>query len=156
MKARRLSLTLRKPSGSISLCRENSMPLVSRCARASQSSSTSLGERKVPVVSSTCDSTMKNPDISCVSDGRADSGKGVGKIKSDWACGSGSEKAGGIFGMYTCLSVSLVRLLQLAKRVQCRVYMYTLEKWFEIYMELVIVKNIDWPVELERGAFRCR
>lgn len=45
--------------------------------------------------------------------------------------------------MYTCLSVSLVRLLQLAKRVQCRVYMYTLEKWFEIYMELVIVKNID-------------
>lgn len=87
MKDSRLSLTLKKTSGFVSFSRAASMAAVRRAARASQSSSTSRAERKFPVVSKTWDSTIKKPEISCVSEGSDASGNGVGRIRSDCAYG---------------------------------------------------------------------
>lgn len=53
--------------------------------RASHSSSTSRSDRKSVVVSSTCFSTIKKPEISCVSEGRDDNGRGLGRMRSDCA-----------------------------------------------------------------------
>lgn len=85
MKDSKLSLTFKKTSGSVSVRSASSMAVVRRVTSASHSSSTSRGERKVPVVSSTCDSTIKKPEISCVSEAIEARGRGVGSIRSDWA-----------------------------------------------------------------------
>lgn len=85
MKLRRHSLTVKKASGSASVRRADSMDVVRRETRASHSSSTSLVDRNVPVVSRTCDSMIKKPEISCVSDGSEASGRDVGRMRSDCA-----------------------------------------------------------------------
>ena len=85
MKVNRLSLTFRKDSGSATGCKASWMAVVRRVTRASHSSSTSRSDRKFPVVSSTWDSTMKKPEISCVRDWSETRGRGVGRIRSDCA-----------------------------------------------------------------------
>ena len=83
---RRFSLTFKKLSASISVRREFSIDVVSVTATPSHSSSTSREDRNAPVVSSTWDSTMKKPEISWVRVGRDVSGRGVGRMRPDWAC----------------------------------------------------------------------
>lgn len=84
-KAKISSLTCRNISGSSSNSRALLTPDVKCETTTSQSSSTSLQDRKVPVVSKTRDSTRKKPSISWVNASREDNGRGVGRIRSDWA-----------------------------------------------------------------------
>ena len=79
------SLTCKNISGSFSNSRALLTPDVKCETTTSQSSSTSLQDRKVPVVSKTRDSTRKKPSISWVNASREDNGRGVGRIRSDWA-----------------------------------------------------------------------
>ena len=79
------SLTRKNISGSFSNSRALSTPDVKCETTTSQSSSTSLQDRKVPVVSKTRDSTRKKPSISWINASREDNGRGVGRIRSDWA-----------------------------------------------------------------------
>ena len=83
---KRFSLTFRKLSASVSVRKEFSIAVVRATATPSHSSSTSREDRNEPVVSSTWDSTMKKPEISWVRVGRDASGRGIGRIRPDWAC----------------------------------------------------------------------
>lgn len=81
------SLTFRNSFGSTSLFSAHCTAALKRDTNASHSSSTSDSERNVPVVLRTWVSTMKNPVISWVTERKEARGRGVGRIRSDWACG---------------------------------------------------------------------
>jgi hypothetical protein len=83
MKLTKHSFTRTNESGSVSLCSVVPTADVSLEIRPSHSSSTSLSDRKLPVVSRTWFSTMKKPRISCVRAGRDDRGSGDGRMRSD-------------------------------------------------------------------------
>lgn len=124
-KVKIFSLTRRNTSGSFSNSRALSTPAVRWETTTSQSSSTSLQDRKVPVVSKTRDSTKKKPSISCVNASREDNGRGVGRIKSDWAWVR--DQNGTIDGR-----TAETPFYQLDKRLEvlraileCRIYVYT-------------------------------
>lgn len=79
------SFTRRNTSGSFSVRSEFVIAVARPTTRESHNSSTSRSDRNVPVVSRTCVSTMKKPDISCVSEGRDEMGRGLGRMRSDCA-----------------------------------------------------------------------
>lgn len=78
------SFTRKNESGSDSARRELCTAMVRRDTTPSHNSSTSLSDLKVPVVSRTCVSTMKKPEISCVTAEREARGSGIGSMRSDW------------------------------------------------------------------------
>lgn len=81
----KLSLTRKNESASFSFFKALSTTVVNRVSRASQSSSTSLSERKLPVVLRTCVSIMKKPTISCVTENKLERDNVSGMMRSDCA-----------------------------------------------------------------------
>lgn len=79
------SFTARYASASLTFFNAVSTALPTRRRSASQRSSTSRGERKLPVVLRTCVSMMKKPTTSSVTLGSWSKGRMFGSIKSDCA-----------------------------------------------------------------------
>ena len=86
VKLSRHSFTPRYASASLTFFSAVSTALPTRRKSASHRSSTSRGERKLPVVLRTCVSIMKNPTTSSVTLGSWSNGRTFGRIRSDCAC----------------------------------------------------------------------
>ena len=84
-KPSKASFTLKYVSGSFSFLKTSSTALLRRLMSASQRSSTSRSERKLPVVFKTWVSMMKYPTICSVIEGSEVNDNGSGIIKSDCA-----------------------------------------------------------------------
>jgi hypothetical protein len=86
---------------------------------------------------------MKNPVISCITADKDPSGRGEGRIRSDWACHM--AKFSYIKGRLNSpdLSVGLVLLPKLVELFESRVYMKTFVEWLKVDFHAIIVQNIN-------------